>query len=45
MGPINLSSNGYIWILVATKYFTKWEETIPLRKAIVGAVANFIKRT
>ena len=43
MGPINLSSNGYIWILVATKYFTKWEETIPLHKAIVGAVANFIK--
>uniref|UniRef100_A0A2N9I6K9 Integrase catalytic domain-containing protein n=1 Tax=Fagus sylvatica TaxID=28930 RepID=A0A2N9I6K9_FAGSY len=24
IGPINPASGGYIWILVATKYFTKW---------------------
>ena len=24
IGPIHPPSNGYIWILVATKYFTKW---------------------
>ena len=43
MGPINPPSHGYIWILVAMKYFTKWAEVIPLRKATGGAVANFIK--
>ena len=43
VGPINLPSNGYIWILVATKYFTKQVEAIPLRKATSGVMANFIK--
>ena len=43
MGPVNLPSRGYIWILVATEYFTKWAEAIPLRKATRGVVANFIK--
>ena len=28
---------------MATEYFTKWVEAVPLRKAIGGAVANFIK--
>ena len=28
---------------MATEYFTKWVEAIPLRKAARGAVANFIK--
>uniref|UniRef100_A0A2N9FQR3 RNA-directed DNA polymerase n=1 Tax=Fagus sylvatica TaxID=28930 RepID=A0A2N9FQR3_FAGSY len=32
IGPINPASGGYIWILVATEYFTKWVEAIPLRK-------------
>ena len=41
--PVNPPSCGYIWILVATEYFTKWAEVIPLRKATRGAVANFIK--
>ena len=41
--PVNPPSNGYIWILMVTKYFTKWAETIPLRKATRGAVVNFIK--
>ena len=44
VGPINPPSNWYIWILVATEYFTKWVETIPLRKATDGAMANFIKK-
>ena len=43
MGPVNPPSHGYIWILVAIEYFTKWEEAIPLNKAIGGAVVNFIK--
>ena len=43
MGPVNPPSHGYIWILVATEYFTKWAEAVPLRKAIGEAVANFIK--
>ena len=43
MGPINLLSHGYIWILMATEYFTKWPEAIPLCKATEGAVANFVK--
>ena len=43
VGPVNPSSNRYIWILVATTYFTKWVEAIALRKATKGAIANFIK--
>ena len=43
VGPVNPLSRGYIWILVATEYFTKWAEAVPLRKAIEGAMANFIK--
>uniref|UniRef100_A0A2N9FYK3 RNase H type-1 domain-containing protein n=1 Tax=Fagus sylvatica TaxID=28930 RepID=A0A2N9FYK3_FAGSY len=29
IGPINPSSGGYIWILVATEYFSKWVEGHP----------------
>ena len=43
IGPINPPSNGYIWILVATEYFTKWVEAIPLKKATGATVANFIR--
>jgi transposase InsO family protein len=43
IGPINPPSGGYIWILVATEYFSKWVEAIPLRKATGLAVANFIR--
>ena len=41
--PINPPSNGYIWILATTKYFTKWVEAIPLKKATRAAIANFIR--
>jgi len=37
------SSNGHIWILVATEYFTKWIEAIPLKKATGATVENFIQ--
>ena len=43
VGPVNPPSRGYIWILVATEYFTKWVKVVPLRKATRGTVANFIK--
>ena len=43
MRLVNPPSRGYIWILVATEYITKWTEAVPLRKATRGAVANFIK--
>jgi hypothetical protein len=43
IGLINPASRGYIWILVATKYFTKWVEAIPLRIATSATVANFIR--
>ena len=43
VGPVNPPSRGYIWILVATEYFTKWAKAVPLQNAIKGAVANFIK--
>uniref|UniRef100_A0A2N9IRR7 Integrase catalytic domain-containing protein n=1 Tax=Fagus sylvatica TaxID=28930 RepID=A0A2N9IRR7_FAGSY len=43
IGPINPPSGGYIWILAATEYFTKWVEAIPLRKATGAAVSNFIR--
>jgi ribonuclease HI len=43
IGPINPPSNGCIWILVATEYFTKWVEAIPLKKATGAAVVNFIR--
>ena len=43
VGSVNPPSCGHIWILVATEYFTKWAEAVPLHKATGGAVANFIK--
>uniref|UniRef100_A0A2N9I1I7 Integrase catalytic domain-containing protein n=1 Tax=Fagus sylvatica TaxID=28930 RepID=A0A2N9I1I7_FAGSY len=43
IGPINSPSDRYIRILVATKYFSKWVEAIPLRKATSAAIANFIR--
>ena len=43
VGSVNPPSRGYIWILVAMEYFTKWAEAVPFQKATGGAMANFIK--
>ena len=43
VGPVNPPLRKYIWILVATEYFTKWAETMPLHKTTRRVVANFIK--
>ena len=43
VGPVNPPLRGYIWILVATEYFTKWVEAMPLHNVTRGVVANFIK--
>ena len=43
VGPVNPPSCEYIWILVATEYFTKWVEAVPPCKVTGGAVTNFIK--
>ncbi|XP_008231232.1 PREDICTED: uncharacterized protein LOC103330426 [Prunus mume] len=43
IGTMHPPSNGYIWILTATEYFTKWVEAVPLRKATGAAIANFIR--
>ena len=43
IGPVNPPFNGHIWILAATKYFTKWVEVVPLKKATRAAMANFIR--
>ncbi|XP_021827276.1 uncharacterized protein LOC110767920 [Prunus avium] len=43
IGTIHPPSDGYIWIITATEYFTKWVEAIPLRKATGAAISNFIR--
>lgn len=40
IGPINIPSQGHIWILLTTECYTKWVKKINLKQAI--AVANFI---
>ncbi|XP_073277708.1 uncharacterized protein [Primulina huaijiensis] len=37
------SSKGHSFILVATDFFTKWVEAVPLKKAEQGDVINFVK--
>ena len=39
---VNKSSGGHSWILVATDYFTKWVEAIPVRKSTSRVVTDFI---
>ena len=43
VGLVNPTLRGYIWILMATEYFTKWAEAVPLCKAMGKAIENFIK--
>ncbi|PKI65832.1 hypothetical protein CRG98_013786 [Punica granatum] len=43
--PINPNaSNGYLFILVAIDYFTKWIEAMTLTSITTNAVARFLKR-
>ncbi|XP_073014564.1 uncharacterized protein [Primulina eburnea] len=44
IGKIYLaSSKGHSFILVATMFFTKWVEAVPLKRAEQGDVINFVK--
>jgi len=44
IGPINPpSSAGHVFILAATKYFTKWTEVVPLKHAQDEHVISFLE--
>ena len=44
IGPINPPcSAGHVYILIATHYFTKWVEVVPLRNAKDAQVISFLK--
>ena len=43
IGPINPHFEGCTWILVATELFTKWVETVAIKKATGSSVANFLR--
>lgn len=38
----NKSSGGHSWILVATDYFTKWVDVIPIRNSTSKVVTDFL---
>lgn len=42
IGPINLPSQGNIWILAAIEYYTKWVVAIALKRAHETTTANYI---
>nr|XP_009592270.1 uncharacterized protein LOC104089138 [Nicotiana tomentosiformis] len=43
VGPLPKSSGGYLYILVATDYFSKWAKAISLMEVKKENVANFIR--
>ncbi|XP_019251292.1 PREDICTED: uncharacterized protein LOC109230224 [Nicotiana attenuata] len=43
VGPLPKSSEGYLYILVATDYFSKWAEVVALKEVKKENVANFIR--
>jgi transposase InsO family protein len=44
IGPIHPpSSKGHKFVLLATDYFTKWVEAIPLKKVTLGNMVHFVK--
>ena len=42
VGPLSKFSCGYVFILAATNYFSKWGEVVPLREVKKENVINFI---
>lgn len=42
ISSVDPPSKGNIWILTATKYYTKWVEAVALKQATRAALANFI---
>jgi len=45
IGQINPpTSKGHKWILVATDYFTKWVEAVPMKNVTAKDMVNFIKK-
>ncbi|KAL0286527.1 UNVERIFIED_CONTAM: hypothetical protein Scaly_2790700 [Sesamum calycinum] len=43
VGPLTKSSEGHLYILDATDYFSKWAEAVPLKEAKKENVADFIR--
>ncbi|WVZ58281.1 hypothetical protein U9M48_008564 [Paspalum notatum var. saurae] len=44
IGQVNPpTSKGHKWILVATDYFTKWVEAVPMKNVTAKDVVNFVK--
>ncbi|KAL0313515.1 UNVERIFIED_CONTAM: hypothetical protein Sradi_5750800 [Sesamum radiatum] len=43
VGPLTKSSAGYLYILVATDYFSKWAKVVPLKEVKKEDVADFIR--
>ncbi|KAL0415949.1 UNVERIFIED_CONTAM: hypothetical protein Slati_3426800 [Sesamum latifolium] len=43
VGPITKSSEGHLYILAATYYFSKWAEVVPLKEVKNENVADFIR--
>ncbi|GAA0147889.1 hypothetical protein LIER_36603 [Lithospermum erythrorhizon] len=43
VGTLPKNSDGHIYILAATYYFSKWAEAVPLKKGTQEEVAKFIR--
>ena len=43
VGPLTKSSAGYLYILAATDYFSKWAKALPLKEVKKENVVHFIK--
>ncbi|KAL0371796.1 UNVERIFIED_CONTAM: hypothetical protein Scaly_0861200 [Sesamum calycinum] len=43
VGPLTKFSGGHLYILVATDYFSKWAEAVPLKEVKKENVADFIR--
>lgn len=43
IGPLPKSSDGHLYILAATDYFSKWAKAVPLREVKKETIVNFIR--